>query len=154
MQKTISTEYKNLVSLRSSGLNVNKIPKIFKTSEVFDTRIIFEWSQYNAEFELQIVNPQKRYFTWSHTQNTEPTRFGMEKMQGYGLEEFFITSKDRGEWLFNLSYFGKKTSDNTTPTYMKITVFKNFGKPDQSRKVTNLVLHELNKKETVLKLAI
>lgn len=154
LQKTISTEYKNLVTLRSSGLNVNKIPKIFKVSEVYDTRIIFEWSQYNAEFELQIVNPQKRYFTWSHTQNTEPTRVGMEKIQGYGLEEFFITSKDKGEWLFNLSYFGKQTSDNTIPTYMKITVFKNFGKPDQSRKVSNLVLHELNKKETVLKLAI
>ena len=154
LQKTINTEYKNLVFLHDASLNFNKIPTTVKNNESYNTRIIFEWSQYSAEFDLQIVNPQKRYYTWSHTKNKESARFDLEKLQGHGLEEFFITSKDKGDWLFNMSYYGKQFGDNTTPTYLKITVFKNFGKPNQSRKITNLILQELNKKETVLKLTI
>ena len=40
------------------------------------------------------MNPQKRYFTWSHTQKEEASRFMKETSQGYGLEEFFITKND------------------------------------------------------------
>tara|TARA_B100000787_G_scaffold170309_1_gene166141 strand:+ start:20880 stop:23021 length:2142 start_codon:yes stop_codon:yes gene_type:complete len=152
--KTINTEYKNLVSLHESTLNIDKIPELFKKKIEYDTRIVFEWSQYDTEFDLQIVNPQKRYFTWSHTQSKESVRFMNEKSQGYGLEEFFITKKDKGEWLFNLTYYGEKTGINSTPTYLRVTVFNNFGKPTQSRKVTTLELYDLNKKETVLKLKI
>jgi uncharacterized protein YfaP (DUF2135 family) len=100
------------------------------------------------------VNPQKRYFTWSHTQKEEASRFMKETSQGYGLEEFFITKKDKGEWLFNLTYYGKKTGDNSMPSYVKVTVYSNFGKPTQTKKVTVKELNDLNKKESILKLEI
>ena len=154
LKQTINAEYKNLVSLHGSTLRTDKVPEFFKKKIEYDTRIIFEWSQYDAEFDLQIVNPQKRYFTWSHTQKEEASRFIKEKSQGYGLEEFFITKKDKGDWLFNITYYGKKTGNNSTPTYLRATVYSNFGKPTQTKKVTIFEMNDLNKKETVLKLKI
>jgi TonB-dependent SusC/RagA subfamily outer membrane receptor len=154
LKQTINAEYKNLVSLHGLTLRTDKVPEFFKKKIEYDTRIIFEWSQYDAEFDLQIVNPQKRYFTWSHTQKEEASRFIKEKSQGYGLEEFFITKKDKGDWLFNITYYGKKTGDNSTPTYLRATVYSNFGKPTQTKKVTIFEMNDLNKKETVLKLKI
>ena len=38
-------------------------PDFYKKNAEYDTRIVFEWSHFNAEFDLQIVNPQRRYFT-------------------------------------------------------------------------------------------
>jgi uncharacterized protein YfaP (DUF2135 family) len=143
-----------LVSLHGSTLRTDKVPEFFNKKIEYDTRIIFEWSQYDAEFDLQIVNPQKRYFTWSHIQKEEVSRFIKEKSQGYGLEEFFITKKDKGDWLFNITYYGKKTGNNSTPTYLRATVYSNFGKPTQTKKVTIFEMNDLNKKETVLKLKI
>ncbi len=154
LKQTINAEYKNLVALHNSNLIATNIPELYKKNAKYDTRIIFEWSHFDAEFDLQIVNPQKRYFTWSHTQKEESSRFIKETSQGYGLEEFFITKKDKGEWLFNLIYYGKKTGDNSMPSFVKVTVYSNFGKPTQTKKVTVKELNDLNKKESILKLEI
>ncbi len=154
LKQTINAEYKNLIALHNSTLLATNIPEFYKKKVEYDTRIIFEWSHFDAEFDLQIVNPQKRYFTWSHTQKEEASRFMKETSQGYGLEEFFITKKDKGEWLFNLTYYGKKTGDNSMPSYVKVTVYSNFGKPTQTKKVTVKELNDLNKKESILKLEI
>jgi len=154
LKQTINAEYKNLVALHNSTLLATNIPEFYKKKAEYDTRIIFEWSHFDAEFDLQIVNPQKRYFTWSHTQKEEASRFIKETSQGYGLEEFFITKKDKGEWLFNLTYYGKKTGDNSMPSFVKVTVYSNFGKPNQTKKVTVKELNDLNKKESILKLEI
>jgi TonB-dependent SusC/RagA subfamily outer membrane receptor len=154
LKQTINAEYKNLVALHNSTLSATNTPEFYKKNLEYDTRIVFEWSHFDAEFDLQIVNPQKRYFTWSHTQKEEASRFMKETSQGYGLEEFFITKKDKGEWLFNLTYYGKKTGDNSMPSYVKVTVYSNFGKPTQTKKVTVKELNDLNKKESILKLEI
>jgi TonB-dependent SusC/RagA subfamily outer membrane receptor len=154
LKQTINSEYKNLVALHNSTLVAADIPDFYKKNTEYDTRIVFEWSYFDAQFDLQIVNPQQRYYTWSHTQNEERSRIIKETAQGYGLEEFFITKKDKGEWLFNLTYYGKKTGDNSKPTYLKITVYNNFGRPNQTKKVTVKELSDLNKKETILKLKI
>ena len=154
LKQTINAEYKNLIALHNSTLLATNIPEFYKKKAEYDTRIIFEWSHFDAEFDLQIVNPQKRYFTWSHTQKEEASRFIKETSQGYGLEEFFITKKDKGEWLFNLTYYGKKTGDNSMPSFVKVTVYSNFGKPNQTKKVTVKELNDLNKKESILKLEI
>ena len=154
LKQTINAEYKNLVALHNSTLSATNTPEFYKKNVEYDTRIVFEWSHFDAEFDLQIVNPQKRYFTWSHTQKEEASRFMKETSQGYGLEEFFITKKDKGEWLFNITYYGKKTGDNSIPTYLKITVYNNFGRPNQTKKVTVKALNDLNKKESILKLKI
>ena len=154
IRKTINTEFKNLASLNKSSSIVNDIPDFYKKKLEYHRRIVFEWSDYDAEFDLQIVNPQKRYFTWSHTSNSEPARMNKEQEYGYGLEEFFITSKDVGEWIFNITYFGKNLGDNSDPTYLKITVFDNYGKEIQSEKIKTIYLNLFNKKQTVLKLKI
>ena len=154
LKQTINSEYKNLVALHNSTLVAADIPDFYKKNTEYDTRIVFEWSYFDAQFDLQIVNPQQRYYTWSHTQNEERSRIIKETAQGYGLEEFFITKKDKGEWLFNLTYYGKKTGDNSKPTYLKITVYNNFGRPNKTKKVTVKELSDLNKKETILKLKI
>lgn len=154
LKQTINTEYKNLVALHNSSLVTANIPDFYKKNAEYDTRIVFEWSHFNAEFDLQIVNPQRRYFTWSHTKKEESSRFIKEASQGYGLEEFFITKKDKGEWLFNITYYGKNTGNNLLPTYLKITVYNHYGKPNQTKTESVKELNDLNKKETILNLKI
>jgi len=45
----------------------------------------------------------------------------------------------------------KKTGDNSIPSYVKVTVHSDFGKPTQTKKVTVIELNDLNKKESILK---
>ena len=150
----MTAEYKNLVALHKKELDQTQIPDFFNENITYHTRIVFEWSYFNSEFDIQIVNPQNRFFNWSHTHKLETARFDDEQNSGYGLEEFFITASDRGNWLFNLTYFGKLGGKNSLPVHLKVTTYSNFGKPSQTKQVQLFTLNEVNKKETILKLKV
>jgi len=154
LQPTIDNEYKNLISQHKDKVNLAGINPMSLQNAEIDTRIVFEWNAFDAEFDLQIVNPQQRFFTWSHTQQAEPSRFNKEKELGYGLEEFFMTREDQGDWLFNMTYFGKRNGDNRTPTYVKITRYDNFGRPNQKQSVKVIALEALNQQQSVLTVKI
>lgn len=111
------------------------------------TRLLFEWSHGEAEFEVQFVNPKKRYFTWTHENTSDKERIQDEKLRGYSSEQFFLDSDLQGNWQVNLKYFGNKT---TVPTYLKVTLWTNFGTAFENRMMK---LFRLENKEDNYKLA-
>ncbi|PTM02314.1 MAG: hypothetical protein DA407_15270 [Bacteroidetes bacterium] len=153
INKTITNETKNLIALHGDKLNTNGInPKFLKPIN-YKSRIVFEWNDLDAEFDLNIINPQNRFFTWSHTRAENSQRIAQQKELGYGLEEFYLTSSDIGEWIFNMKYYGTNAKEKS-PTYIKITVYKNFGSPDQTKKISVVRLEKTNVEETVSKLVV
>jgi tetratricopeptide (TPR) repeat protein len=153
IEKTITNETKNLIALHGEKLNTNGVnPKFLKPIK-YKSRIVFEWSDLDAEFDLNIINPQNRFFTWSHTRAENSQRIAQQKELGYGLEEFYLTSSDVGEWIFNMKYYGTNAKEKL-PTYIKITVYKNFGSPDQTKKISVVRLEKTNIEETVSKLMV
>lgn len=153
LTKTISNELRNLIALNGKGLNVTGIrPRYFNPIQ-YKARIVFEWNDLDAEFDLNIINPQNRYFTWSHTQAENSQRILNMHQKGYGLEEFYLTDADKGEWKFNMTYYGK-TSDEKTPTFLKITTYKNYGSPNQSKQIEVVRLDKENIEQTVASLKV
>jgi len=153
IDKTITNETKNLIALHGDKLNTNGVnPKFLKPIK-YKSRIVFEWNDLDAEFDLNIINPQNRFFTWSHTRAENSQRIAQQKELGYGLEEFYLTSSDVGEWIFNMKYYGTNAKEKL-PTYIKITVYKNFGSPEQTKKISVVRLEKTNIEETVSKLVV
>jgi len=152
LKNTLETEFKNLVALRKNELTTTYINQKYQNNSPLDTRIVFEWNVFDAPFDLQIVNPQSRFFTWSHTLEAEANRMQEEKVQGYGLEEFFMTASDKGDWLFNVTYLGENSM--AEPVFLKVTTYTNYGKPNQKETVKVIPLENTNTKETVLTVRI
>jgi hypothetical protein len=75
-----------------------------------------------------------------------------EKAQGYGLEENFLTRDDKGEWLFNIDYKG--TKKDSGPIYIKMTLFENYGKPNETKKINVFRFIDRGDKVTVAKIII
>jgi len=153
LNKTITNEAKNLIALHGNKLNTNGINPKYLRPINYKSRIVFEWNDLDAEFDLNIINPQNRFFTWSHTRAENSQRIAQQKELGYGLEEFYLTSSDVGEWIFNMKYYGTNAKEKL-PTYIKITVYKNFGSPNQTKKISVVRLEKTNVEETVSKLVV
>ncbi len=96
------------------------------------TRLVFEWNESGAEFELQFVNPDMRVYTWEHTQAKSSQRIEDEQMAGYAMEEYVIDPATPGGWTVNITYQGNKS---LTPTYLKVTTYYHFGQKNQTREV-------------------
>lgn len=153
LSKTIINETRNLIALQGEKLNTNGMnPKLLRPLH-YKSRIVFEWNDLDAEFDLNIINPQNRFFTWSHTRAENSQRISQQKEFGYGLEEFYLTSSDTGEWVFNMKYYGTNAKEKS-PTYIKITVYNNFGSPNQTKKISVIRLEKTNVEETVAKLVV
>jgi uncharacterized protein YfaP (DUF2135 family) len=125
-------------------------PQYIWNSFGYDYRIVFDWTDSNIEFNVQFVNPKNKYFNWSHTVIDSRDNMIDEIQYGYNTEEFIIDDSDKGEWLINIENFTIENQDN--PTYLKYTVYKNYGRPNQIKKIMVINLSEVKQKINLDKL--
>jgi len=127
--------------------------KISKTNlpdeKTLDTRIVFEWSSSEAEFTLEFINPQKQVYKIEHTLSDTSSLILDEKLKGYTSREFVIDGDIGGEWLVNLTYYGNK---KYAPTYLKTTVFNDWGRSNEIKKTTVFKMTLKNQKTQLFKI--
>ncbi|MBN4070591.1 carboxypeptidase-like regulatory domain-containing protein [Olleya sp. AH-315-F22] len=153
LKKVINNEMKRLILLHKKELTLSKIPSKYLNIKGVnnDVRIVFEWNDRKAEFDLQFVNPQKKFFTWSHTTLENATRLQRESTQGFNTEEFLLIDAEKGEWLINVE---PKLQDKKTPVVLKYTVYKNYGKTNETKTSKVLILNNIIGKQMIGKIVI
>ena len=155
VKKAIDEEIRNLIYRHGKDLNLSKLPTQLRSNLRYNARILFEWNYPGAEFELQFVNPQKRFFTWEHTAYGNGERLENEWLHGYGQEAFEIVGQEAiGQWLINIKYLGNSKSKDDTPTFLRCLVQYNFGKPNQREESYLIRLYEKDSEEQLVKLSI
>lgn len=122
----IEREYNNFLFLNKNAVVAGQQAKdLYIAEEEFEgTRLVFEWNDSEAEFDLQFVNPEKQYFMWKHSLASNAEIISREKEFGYSTTEYLIDSSLPGNWTVNIKYYGNKS---LTPTYLKATVYYNYG---------------------------
>ena len=156
LQETIVNEASHLYWTNADKLILTDFPlKTLKTfipendwkNFGYDYRIVFDWNDPAVEFNIQFVDPKNKYFNWSHTIIDDKEILEDELNYGYNTEEFIIEKSDKGDWIINIENYS--IEDNTNPTYIKYTVYKNYGRPNEIRKVELLDLSKLKQKVTL-----
>ena len=102
------------------------------------TRLVFEWNNQETEFELQFVTPEGYYDTWVH-QAGQASLQDPEIAKGYSSKQFFLGKENIGLWQVNLDY---RSNGSELPTYLKLSVYRNFGLANQNLEVRVYKLSE------------
>ena len=129
----MTTERMNAIKL-NAGKFVLESGVLEESTENPGSRVLFEWNNNAAEFELQFVDPEKYYDSWEYTAETKEAELSASILKGYTSKQFFLDYELKGEWVVNISYFGNGTQD---PTYLKATTFFDYGTLEE-RKVTKV----------------
>ena len=153
LKKATINEMKRLILLHKKELTLSKIPSKYLNIKGInnDVRIVFEWNDRMAGFDLQFVNPQKKFFTWSHTNAENAARLQSESTQGFNTEEFLLIDAEKGEWLINVE---PKLEGKKTPVALKYTVYKNYGKANETKTTKVLILNNIKGKQMLGKIVI
>ena len=128
--KTIEREIRNLVSSHSNAINTFGLDDKLLNAIKFKVRAVFQWSDPSAEFNIQFVNPQNRFFNWEHNNSTNANRIQEEIKEGYASEEFEFYGDINGKWIINITA-EEAQNNNTDPLVMKCSLYKNFGYSNQ-----------------------
>lgn len=154
LEKPLRSELSHLVALHKDKIDYNRLPNEWlRTDFDIDIRMVVEWSDRSVPFEFQFVNPEKKYFKWSHTLEDNRERLQAEQQHGFQTEEFIIDDATPGEWLINIQYLGDE-SDYVLPPFLKYTVFKNYGTPQETREIKVVKLFKQLDKVTLGKVTL
>ena len=151
LQKIITNELKHLVTTKADEINTLGLSKNYKVSSEINTRIVVEWNDNDASFELQFVNPQKKFFKWTHTKSSDGLRLFNERKQGFQIEEFLLDHTAKGKWIINIE---NKRQNYKKPIALKYTIYKNYGKSTESKETKVLILNNLKGKQMLGKIII
>jgi tetratricopeptide (TPR) repeat protein len=152
--KTLKREIKNLISKHKSKLNLTNVDPEYLNNVKYKVRLVFEWNLSGADFELQFVNPQKRYFNWEHTNTALATRIEDEIKNNYRVEEYEFYGDVAGEWVVNAKYLGENKSAEKTPLVLKTTIYQDFGYPTQTREDILVHFSQADEKKNLKKLLV
>ncbi len=128
--KTIEREIRNLVSSHPNAINTFGLEDKLLNAIKFKVRAVFQWSDPSAEFNIQFVNPQNRFFNWEHNNTANADRIQEEITEGYANEEFEFYGDINGKWIINIAAEAAQ-KDYANPLVMKCSLYKNFGYSNQ-----------------------
>nr|WP_299381868.1 TonB-dependent receptor plug domain-containing protein [Allomuricauda sp.] len=155
LEKVVGTHLRNLVNQQKAQLDISKIGTAYRNNLTYNARLVLEWSNADAEFVVQFVNPQKRFFNWEHTESSDRKRILNELQQGFSSEQFEIVGPETvGDWILNVTYLGNRTAGSKTPTFLKCTVDYNFGKTNQKTKSFMVRLQENGEEQQLAKFSV
>ncbi|WP_438422597.1 carboxypeptidase-like regulatory domain-containing protein [Aquimarina macrocephali] len=152
IEKVVYSEMAYLYTLKkgAAGIKENsEIKGLGLQNSKSDIRLVFEWDTSEAEFAIEFVDPQSRAFNFEHSQEKDSNRIMDEKQRGYSSNEFYLYDLTEGNWFINITYLGNKKD---RPSYIKASVYRNWGKINQTKEVKLFKLKRQNYKMGLLKL--
>jgi len=148
MQNIITNEIQHMLAFHRTKVDYYDLPNDLRSAKFKrDVRIVFEWNDPYNEFELQFVNPSKKYYTWYHNKLNNGNKMLDEVKNGYAMQEYIIDDAQTGQWIVNLKNLTEEPSLN--PTYLKYTIYKNYGLENESSEVKLVKLFAHNNKVTL-----
>ncbi|NAY91137.1 TonB-dependent receptor plug domain-containing protein [Muricauda sp. JGD-17] len=154
-EKVIGTEIRNLINLKRNQLDFSEVDSNYHNNLTYNARVVLDWNNPDAEFVVQFVNPQKRFFNWGHTEVSDRNRILDELRHGFSNEQFEIVGAEtKGDWLLNVTYLGNRSSAKKTPTFLKCRVQYNFGRSNQSEEEFLVRLHEVEEVYELAKFSV
>jgi len=149
IQGAAENELQHLITRHKSKVDYKDLPNdLLVANYKKDIRVVLEWNDPNAEFEVQFVNPQRKYFLWKHDSFTDKERILKELETGYSMEEFVIDGAEKGSWLINVKYTGEEQADQN-PSFLKYTIYKNYGLANETKDVKTVKLYAHTEKVSV-----
>ncbi len=154
LEKPLRSELSRLVALHKDKIDYSRLPNEWlRTDFKVDMRMTIDWSDKSVPFEFQFVNPQKKFFKWTHTLEETRDRLKAEQKEGFQTEEFIIDDAPAGEWLINVQYLGNE-GDYVLPPFLKYTVYRNYGTAKETKEVRVIKLFKQVDKVTLGKIVM
>jgi len=105
-----------------------------------DLRIVVDWNKDETDIDLHILEPGGEECFYSHRQSRAGGRMAEDFTQGYGPEEYEIKNAQKGKYSIRVNYYGDRYQKKQVPSFIKLTIYKNFGRPDQTLTTETIIM--------------
>jgi TonB-dependent SusC/RagA subfamily outer membrane receptor len=146
IKSIIINEWNN--TLKQAPKTIDSTFKLLQANMPVDIRICLDWNRDNTDIDLHVIDALQEEVYYSHKESKMGGRISNDFTQGYGPEEFLLKKALPGKYKAFINYYGDTQQGAIVPTVVKTTVFRNYGKPNETKEVYVMVLHKLGSSNT------
>ncbi|MEP3210851.1 MAG: VIT domain-containing protein [Maribacter sp.] len=129
-------ELTRLVNKYGKRLKLNKAEKEKFKDLPMDVRVVIDWNHNDTDIDLWVEDPKGEKADYSNTETDIGGHMSEDMMDGYGPEEFMLKNAPNGQYKVLIDYYADNVQKISGPTFLKVTMFTNYGRPNEERKIT------------------
>ncbi len=153
MQQISKNEINKIINTNAE-IKKASFKNVKEINSTFDIRILIDWNHNDTDIDLHVIDPFLEECYYSHSKTQQGGKMSKDMTQGFGPEEFTLKNAKQGEYFVKVNYFGDRYQKVENPTFMKVTIFKNYGKPTETKEIKVVRLSKSKEKIIVAKLEI
>ncbi len=132
------SELNRMISLYKEHLVVSHIDEEFIKKMATDIRVLIDWNHNDTDIDLWVIDPSGEKCYYSHKKTKIGGLMSNDMTRGFGPEQFILKKAIKGDYDIKIKYYSNSQQKISGPTFLKVTVFKNYGKKNEI-KSTQLV---------------
>ncbi|CAM1372114.1 VIT domain-containing protein [Tenacibaculum xiamenense] len=133
-----------LVNTHGNHIKLTKEQKELFINIPVDIRIVVDWNHNDTDLDLWVVDPAGEKASYKNIETNIGGRMSFDMTEGYGPEEFMLRAAKKGTYKIEVNYYSDAVQKISGPTILKVTVYKNYARKNESKKT---VVMKLDKKE-------
>ncbi|RED48819.1 VIT domain-containing protein [Seonamhaeicola aphaedonensis] len=147
-------EIKHLIKKYRNDLDLSRVDKRLLDEVVYDVRVVVDWNHNDTDIDLHVIDPNLEECFYKHTSTNIGGHISPDMTQGFGPEEFTLINAIKGDYYIKIKYYGDRYQKEENPTFMKVTMYKNYGTKNEEKKITIIRLTKKDNEEMIAKLSI
>ncbi len=128
-------ELNRLVSKYGNKLKITEQEKKKFTSIPVDIRVVIDWNHGDTDIDLWVIDPNGEKAYYQHPRTKIGGRLSDDFVDGFGPEEFMLRKAVKGDYKILVDYFSDNLQKISGPTILKVTLFTNYAKKDENKKI-------------------
>ena len=129
-------EINRLVHKYKKQLHVPKTIQKKFTKMPVDVRVVIDWNHNDTDIDLWVIDPNEEKGYYSNSETKIGGRLSNDMTEGYGPEEFMLKKAIKGEYKVMIDYYTDNVQKISGPTILKVTMYTNYGRKNESKKVS------------------
>ncbi|MDL2316300.1 DUF2135 domain-containing protein [Desulfovibrio sp. OttesenSCG-928-A18] len=140
------TEMNALIALSQKALKTDAIHSGLLVNLPVDLRVVLSWDTDNTDMDLWVTDPGGEATYYENPLSGQGGSISRDCIQGYGPEEFMLKKATPGVYKVEVNYYGSSQQVISGEVSMLVTLFTNFGTPQQKEERITVRLKETAKK--------
>ena len=119
-----------------------------------DLRISMSWDADLTDVDLHVWEPSGEHTYYGHNRSAIGGLVSLDFREGYGPEEYVLRKAMAGDYEIKAHYYGSHQQSLTGACTVLVSVFTDYGRPQEKRQLLTLRLDRPSNQETVGKITI
>jgi Ca-activated chloride channel homolog len=125
---------------------IPEIDKRLRANLDTDIRIVMSWDADATDMDLHVMEPGGEEAYYAHNRTARGGLVSDDITDGYGPEEYLIRKAPNGTYAIRTNYYGSRQQTIVGPATVTATVFTNWGRANEERRVLTVRLDKEKEK--------